>query len=300
MAWRKLGLVFAPTGRHPALVSHAALPVAAPLSGDLVRVFYSGRDAHNRSSIGSVVIRVAERPRVEEAPVAPLLTPGPLGTFDDSGLGVGSVVPGESDDQLYYMGWNVGGSVPWRNAIGVAVGSVESGRFERFSAGPIMDRDPVDHYSLSYPCVLNAGAGTWVMWYGTHLAWGADKADINHAIRRATSADGIAWTRSPEVVLGPEGDEIAVVRPSVLVTGESSRCGSPVADMGRTAWATPYPLMVSLGVAPIRRCRAPDTEDWEGGAATYPAAFTHTGRLWLLYNGKGYGATGFGLAIWEE
>ena len=88
------------------------------------------------------------------------------------------------DDGLYYMGWNVGGSVPWRNAIGVAVGSVESGRFERFSAGPIMDRDPVDHYSLSYPCVLNAGAGTWVMWYRNPSCLGSGQSGHKRTIRR--------------------------------------------------------------------------------------------------------------------
>jgi hypothetical protein len=300
MAWRKLGRVFTPAGRHPALASHAALPVAAPLSGDLVRVLFSGRDARNRSSVGSVVLRVGERPRVEDAPPAPLLEPGPLGAFDDSGLGVGSVVRGESEDRLYYMGWNIGGSVPWRNAIGVAVGSIADGRFERLSIGPIMDRDTVDHYSLSYPWVVNTGPGAWVMWYGTHLAWGARKADMSHSIRRATSADGISWSRDPAVVLAPEGDDIAVVRPTVLAARDGLRMWFARRAHGR--YGLGHAVSVD-GVSWRRRDAefpAPEADGWEGGAATYPSVFAHADRLWLLYNGDGYGATGFGLAVWEE
>lgn len=300
MAWRKLGLVFTPTSGHPALASHAALPVAVPLSGDFVRIFYSGRDADNRSSVGSVVIRLSERPRIEVAPPAPILEPGPRGAFDDSGLGVGSIVRADAEDRLYYMGWNVGGAVPWRNAIGLAVGSVEEGRFERLSAGPIMDRDMVDHYSLSYPWVLRTGPRSWTMWYGTHLTWGADKADMSHAIRRATSADGISWARDPAVVLGPEGDDIAVVRPSVLASGDGfemwfARRGHGPYGLGHAVSADGISWRRTDMQMPI-----PDTEGWEGGAATYPGAFTHAGRLWLLYNGSGYGAAGFGLAVWEE
>lgn len=300
MAWRKLGLLFKPSGRHLALVSHAALPVAAPLSGDLVRVFYSGRDEANRSSIGSVVIRLGEAPLVEDAPPDPILQPGLIGAFDDSGLGVGSVVRGDREDRLYYMGWNVGGSVPWRNAIGIAVGSVADGRFERLSDGPIMDRNTVDHYSLSYPWVLNSGSGVWTMWYGTHLAWGADKADMSHAIRRATSDDGLNWTRDPAVVLSAEADDIAVVRPSVIADGEGyqmwfARRGRGVYGLGHATSSDGISWRRSTVPVPI-----PDTGGWEGGEATYPGAFSHADRLWLLYNGHGYGAAGFGLAVWEE
>jgi hypothetical protein len=142
--WRKLGQVFAPPlpNADPALATHAALPVAVPLEGDLVRVFYSGRDGANRSAVGTMVVRIGERPSLVEASPLPILRPGGVGAFDDAGIGVGSVVPmGGGEDRLYYMGWNVGGSAPWRNAIGLAVGDMRQGRFERISAGPIMDRD---------------------------------------------------------------------------------------------------------------------------------------------------------------
>jgi hypothetical protein len=302
LAWRRLGLVFAPpaAGADAALTSHAALPVPFPLGGDLLRVFYSGRDAANRSSVGSVVLRLGEAPRLEEADPAPVLRPGGLGAFDDAGIGLGSLVADPAGDRLYYMGWNVGGAVPWRNAIGLALGDARAARFERFSAGPLLDRDIHDPYSLSYPWVLRLAPRDWRMWYGTHRSWGAATADMSHAIRAARSADGISWRRAARIAVPPEGEEIATVRPTVL-----ARAGG-----GFTMWfarrseAGPYALgrADSADGRIWRRAAAgldAARDGWEGGAITYPAAFEQLGRRWLLYNGAGYGATGFGLAVWD-
>jgi hypothetical protein len=273
--------------------------VAVPLGGDLARVFYSGRDAANRSSIGSLVVRLGELPRVEELAPAPALTPGITGAFDDAGCGLGCVVPNAGGDRLYYMGWNVGGSVPWRNAIGLAVGNARTGQFERYSAGPLMDRDIVDHFSLSYPWVLRLGPADWRMWYGTHLSWGARKSDMNHVIRAARSEDGILWHRETRVALAPEGEEIAVVRPCVVVAatgGEmwfARRAGGPY-RLGHARspdlchWQRDEDALLE-----------PEDDGWEAGALTYASVFDAAGRRWLLFNGSGYGATGIGLATWE-
>ena len=299
MAWRRLGSVYRPYGHHPLLATHAALPVAVSLGGDLVRVFYSGRDTGNRSSIGSLVLRLGETPRVEDVAPEPVLTPGAIGAFDDAGCGIGCVVPDPAGDRLYYMGWNVGGSVPWRNAIGLATGDARTGRFERHSAGPVMDRDTVDAFSLSYPWVVRLGPDDWRMWYGTHLAWGADKSDMNHAIRAAVSQDGIHWRRDAAVVVGPVGDEIAVVRPCVLADTEGGEMWFARRDHG------PY----RLGHARSSDLRSwhrddeallePDSGGWEAGALTYASVFDAMDRRWMLFNGAGYGATGIGLAVWD-
>lgn len=300
--WRKLGQVFAgPTKGHPALLTHAALPVAFPLTGDLVRVFFSGRDAANRSAIGSVVIRLGETPRLEEEQTEPVLLPGDIGAFDDAGVGLGCVVPAEDADRLYYMGWNVGGAVPWRNAIGVAFGSASEGRFERRFPGPIMDRAPLDPYSLSYPWVLRLGQGDWRMWYGTHLQWGATQADMSHAIRGASAVDGLEWRRDPHIGVPAQGDEIATVRPTVLRNPD----GSFEMCFAKRGLDGPYTLgrARSADGASWQRLPAPldpASDGWEGGALTYPAMFEHAGRRWLLFNGARYGATGFGIAVWDD
>lgn len=300
--WRKLGLVFAGfPGGHPALNSHVALPVPYSMGGDHVRVFYSGRDLQNRSSVGSVVVRLGETLHIEECSSEPIFQPGPTGAFDDAGIGVGCIVPGEEEDRLYYMGWNVGGSVPWRNAIGVAFGKAREARFERRFAGPLLDRSILDPYSLSYPWVLRLAPDDWWMWYGTHLQWGASQADMSHAVRRARSIDGLDWQRDTEICLPPQGDEIATVRPTVL------RAADGAFDMYFAARGLTIPYRIGRarsadGVSWHRvgaKISAAAT-GWEGGALTYPAVFEQAGRRWMLFNGQGYGATGFGIAVWEE
>lgn len=298
--WRRLGRVYEPAHSHPLLHSHAALPVGVPLGGEHVRVFYCGRDQANRSSIATLVLRLGEPPRVEEVALAPVLEPGSAGTFDDAGLGIGSIVPAPDGDRLYYMGWNLGRSVPWRNAIGVAIGDARQGRFKRLSAGPIMDRDITDHFSLSYPWVVRQSPDRWDMWYGTHLTWGHSSADMSHAIRKATSRDGLSWTRSPELSVRPRPNEIAVVRPSVIV----GRDGATMIFACRGHGPYRLGLAHSTDLKTWSRLEspvlAPEPGGWEGEALTYPSLFEALNRRWLLYNGSGYGASGFGLAVWEE
>lgn len=38
---------------------------------------------------------------------------------------------------------------------------------------------------------------------------------------------------------------------------------------------------------------------WDSEMIEYPFVFDHEGRRYMLYNGNGYGKTGFGLAVLE-
>ena len=66
--WRKLGQLYCPgeSGRHEKLLSHAANPLPVRLDGNVYRVFYSGRDAQNRSSVGAVDIDLVTRTVIQD------------------------------------------------------------------------------------------------------------------------------------------------------------------------------------------------------------------------------------------
>ena len=68
MKWEKLGLLYCPLGtsRHPKLISHTANPLPVFIEGDVYRVFFSGRDPDNRSSVGAVDIDIVKRKVVQE------------------------------------------------------------------------------------------------------------------------------------------------------------------------------------------------------------------------------------------
>ena len=300
MSWKRLGVVFVPDGKQSWARSHAALPAPVHVIGDMFRFFYSSRDAEKRSYVGWVDVEVSETPRIVENASEPALSPGRDGTFDDSGVGVGSITEMDGELALYYMGWNLGVRSPWRNAIGLARSPTLRAPFERFSPGPILDRSPEDPYTLSYPCVLRCGPQDWRMWYGSNLAPAVGNANMLHAIKFARSRDGVHWLRDGATVVGfAARGEYALSRPSVVkigdrllmcfsCRGENYHVGAASSGDG-VNWTR---LDATMGLGPCG-------DGWESEMTCYPALFMHRDRLWLAYNGSGYGATGFGLAVWK-
>src|SRR5215208_2574899 len=137
MRWIKKGLLFPAPFQPEWAVSHAALPIAESLGGDRWQVFFSARDARNRSSVGCFELEVRAPEQLVRTVEYPVLSPGGLGAFDEAGAtGAWSVTAGVRT-YLYYVGWNVGGAVPFRNAVGLAIRENDASVFTRYSSGPI-------------------------------------------------------------------------------------------------------------------------------------------------------------------
>ena len=298
MSWRKIGKVYVPDGRYEWGLTHAANPVAEDRGDGIVRIYFGTRDDRNRTHVSWVEIHLdGERFIVVRVAEEPVLTPGPLGGFDDSGVSVGCVIPQGDRLLLYYLGWNLGVTVPWRNSIGLAVRTGPDGPFERHSPAPILDRADVDPFTLSYPCVVCEG-GRWQMWYGSNLRWGSHESDMDHVIKYAWSDDGISWQRDGTIAIDLLPGEIAVCRPWVIREGDGWR-------MWFCYRGDAYRLGIATSTDGIRWKRSPESgldvsrDGWDSEMIGYPSAFAHGGRRYLLYNGNRYGQTGFGLAIEE-
>ena len=198
---------------------------------------------------------------------------------------------------LYYLGWNLGVTVPWRNTIGLAVSTGADAPFEKYALVPLLDRSAVDPFSISYPWVMQDG-GRWRMWYGSNLSWGKNAADMAHVIKYAESADGIHWRRDGVIAIAAKSaSEYAIAKPCVLKEGglyrmwyshrgEKYRIGYAESDDG-IAWRRKDEL-VGIDVS---------AEGWDSEAIQYAHVFRHRGELYMLYNGNAYGKTGFGLAV---
>jgi hypothetical protein len=300
MAWRRIGKIWGPDGSLDWARTHASLPVAVSLQGEEVRIYFSARDSENCSSVGWVDVALSESPKVLRIGDRPVVRASAPGHFDDSGIGIGSIVNDGQHDRLYYMGWNLGRLAPWRNSIGLAIGDARTGQFQKAFRGPIMDRSPEDPYTISYPWVLRLAADKWRMWYGSNIAWGGSSADMQHVIKAASSSDGVNWLRSEAPAVGfAEPGEYALARPCVIADrgrflmwfatrGEQYRIGSAISSDGET-WTRTDPEHGLL----------PATEGWDCEMVCYPCVFDHKGRRLMLYNGNAYGRDGFGLAIWE-
>jgi hypothetical protein len=279
--------------------AYAANPVAEPLGGDVFRVYFSGRNDHNRSSIGYVDLDITEPMTILREAEAPVLGPGATGMFDDCGASIGCIVAVGDQRYLYYMGWHVTDAVPWQNAIGMAISDGPGRPFRRVSHAPVLDLDATDPYTLSYPWVRYE-AGRFRMWYGSNVAWGRQKSDMRHVIKYAESADGIAWQRDNVVVIDFDGpDEYAICRPCLVKDAGGYR-------MWFCARGTSYRIWEARsddGIVWERRRDAPaidvSASGWDSEMTAYPCVFDHHDVRYMFYEGNGFGRTGFGLAVWE-
>jgi hypothetical protein len=293
--WTKLGRLFHASGEFQWLVSHASTPVAELLP-DAVRVYFSSRDEANRSHISHFDFDPERPERVLQLADRPIIEPGAAGLFDDSGTSAGCFVEVDGRKYLYYVGWNLAVTVPWRNSIGLAIAE-SGGAYIKHARAPIMDRDACDPYSLSYPWVLRE-SGVWRMWYGSNTSWGPEQQDMQHVIKYAESADGIDWHRSNRIAIGlSAADEYAISRPCVLRDndlyrmwyshrGSSYRIGYAESADGMT-WVR-RDADVGIDVSP---------EGWDSEMIEYPCVFDFKRERYMLYNGNGYGRTGIGLAV---
>lgn len=277
MKWDKRGCTYMPTGGN---WTHASTPFAEHISGDYYRVYYSSRDEKNRSHIFTLSMDVAKN-TVVAMDSKPVVSPGEPGTFDDSGASMGWLCKAGDSKYLYYLGWNLGVTVPWRNAIG-RVEIFPDGLISR-PVSPEMDRSELDPYSLSYPWVEGGE-----MLYGSNLGWGARREEMRHVIKRAVY-DGGRW-ESLGIVLNIKDDEYALCRPC---------------KVGNEIWYSykgpshNYRIGVAIDGERVDHLAGIDVSSggWDSDAICYAHVFLHKGQKHMLYNGNGHGKSGFGLAV---
>lgn len=299
MAWHRRGLIYAPSGEQPWLQSHASVPFAEALPGGLHRIWFSPRDSLNRSYVAWLVINVHRPNEILAMSPAPVVSHGPLGSFDDCGTMMSWIAGPDGHRQLYYVGWNTRATVPFHVSIGMARETPEGWR--RMNA-PALDRSLDDPWFCSNPCVLHDG-DDWRMWYLGGVGWFdiGGRPSPSYHICHARSVDGLLWTDRGRVVLPLEGDEFAIARPCVLRTDggwlmwfsartrdKPYRLGAAVSDDG-LSWRR-CPDLAGLGPAP---------SGWDSEMVAYPHVFEHSGTRWMLYCGNGFGRSGMGLAVWE-
>jgi hypothetical protein len=219
--------------------------------------------------------------------------------FDDCGASIGCITRVGEARYLYYMGWNLSVTVPWKNAIGLAVSESPDMPFKRYSTFPIVPLDETDPYTISYPWVTIEN-GLFRMWYGSNLKWGREKRDMLHIIKYAESDDGIHWQRRNQIVINSESPaEYAICKPCVLKDGDTHWMWF----CSRGAKYRIHLAKSSDGIKWERLGKDPGIDvsetGWDSDMIEYPSVFEHKGRRYLLYSGNEFGKNGFGMAVAE-
>lgn len=301
--WRKLGRLYAPegVGRHPKLASHAANPLPVQLDGDVYRIFYSGRDTANKSSVGAVDIDISRR-RIVMDHHDPFFEYGVGGGFYESGVSVGNCYESDGRRYMLFMGWETPPGEHWRGSVGRLLVRPDL-TLQLDSPGPFMPIGDIDPISLSYPWVRRNESGILDMWYGSTTSWDAGNGEMLHQLNHASSMDGHQWQRHGLAVPCEIGRAQAFSRPTVAVSPEGglemwfSYRGAPgkTYRIGHATSRDGYTWCLSLGGTGLDV----SDEGWDSEMTEYPFVFDHGGQRYMLYNGNGFGKTGFGLAVLE-
>lgn len=297
--WEKLGLIFNPDIISSKGLSAALMPIAEVLdeSKGLVRVYYSPRDKESRSEVHFFDFSLDNSLDIKRLSDQALIKHGAIGTFDDNGITLGSILNVKTNRYLFYTGWNLTVTVPMNNSIGIAKMN-KYGNYERLGNGPIMTRTLNEPYSCASPFVLFE-EGMYKMWYASMDKWEQENNVPKHFynIKYAESRDGINWERNGVVCIDYENDdEYAFGRPFILKE-----------DNLYKMWYCYRGDFYKIGYAESKngiKWKRKDEEagidvsksGWDSEMLDYPYIFDFRNSRYMLYNGNGYGKTGIGIA----
>jgi hypothetical protein len=271
------------------------------LENGQIDLYLSPRDTAGRAHIGLVRLGTSGDDGVLSVlgyEPDPLLSPGPLGAFDDSGVTMSCLVHTQGGTYLYYTGWSLGVTVPFYFYVGLAIRRPGGKQFERVSSAPILERNAVDPYLTASPWVLCEN-DVWRMWYVSCVDWRLVDGAAQHRyhIRYAESDDGIMWRRYGRVSIDFADDsEYAMSRPCIVRDDNGYRMWFAVrGDTYRLAYAESQDGLNWSRNDEIASLD-PSERGWDAEMVAYPTVFDHGGYRYLLYNGNGYGRTGIGYA----
>jgi hypothetical protein len=300
--WVKRGRLWEPPGPISWGSSHAALPALDPIARGRHWLYFSARDDEGRSAIGRVEVTLGGgRIELGSFDPSPVLGPGALGTFDDSGVTNAWIAADGDRRLLYYSGWTRGVTVPFYFYVGLAVSDDGGQTFRRHSEAPILERDAVDPYLTASPCVLREG-DRWRTWYVSGTGWSQDGDGPRHRyhVKYAESDDGVSWRRDGTVSIDyADESESAISRPCVVRD-----------DDGYRMWFAARGERYRIGYAESAdgiEWRRDDAragidvsgDGWDSEMVCYPYVHRDREHEYMLYNGNGYGRTGIGFAVRE-
>lgn len=296
MKWYKKSLVVKPQLHLDWMQSFAMIPTVEHVKGSQFKVYFSGRNNINQSHIGYANIEVNNGDiTVLNYSKSPVLIPGELGCFDDSGVTPSSIVNVGNKKYLYYIGWRSTSSVRMELVAGLAIGMDGEKCFKRYSKVPILhrnDNEPIN--ILTAPFVIKEDE-VFKMWYVSGICW-INKDLPQYDIKYAYSKDGVNWNQTGQIAIALNEGENALARPFVIKENNLYK-------MWFSYKKSKYNLGYAESTDGINWLRKddeigiyPSKEGWDSEMIEYACIFKYEGIEYMLYNGNEYGKDGIGYA----
>lgn len=272
---------------------------------DRIRVFCAGCDDDLRGRIFTIDLSREFPFSYIGHSESPVLDVGAPGSFDCDGVNPSCLVIRDGELWLYYIGWHrSAGDEPYTLISGLAISKDNGLTFSRKKA-PLLSSIGEERLFRTAPYVWHDGQ-YWCMLYiggDTFFSGPTGKRLPIYSVRYIKSPDGLNWPDSGGELISPNltAGEIGFGRP-VLLSGVdvpnriivSSRTIQgyrliegewPVQKNGNMAWTD-----VIL----------PSNEGWDSEMICFGAPIKIGSYNLMLYNGNGFGKTGFGIAVHSE
>lgn len=304
--WIKQGLIFNVEGDMDWNKSHCQVPVVDVISNETLRIYYATRDAAGKSRTSFIEVDSENPKNIKYIHKVPILDLGAAGTFDDSGIMPTSILTIKEKKYLYYIGWTTRETVPYNNAIGLAV-SIDGGNvFKKVSKGPIIGVGPKEPY-FTGTCNVIKVSNRYLAYYLSCIGWKniSGKIEPFYDIKIAESQNAKDWNLLNKTAIPLRNNEGGVASASVLiennkfkmwfsVRGESDYRENPN-NTYRIGYAESLDGFkwerIENNVLPL------SVYGWDSQMVAYPFVIKNDNKLLMFYNGNGFGQTGFGLAM---
>lgn len=307
--WIKKGLVFNVEGNYEWNKTHAQVPVADVLE-NCIRIYYATRNTEGKSTISYIEVEKDNPNKIIYEHDKTLLDFGKLGSFDDSGMMPSSIITFGEKKYLYYIGWTTRGTVPYQNAVGLAISEDGGKTFHRLSEGPIISVNHIEPY-FSGTSFVRLEKEVFKMWYLSCVKWEKfnDKIEPIYNIKYAESLDGISWKQTGKVAIPLNDDEGGLVSASVI--NEEGKYKMWFGKRKKSDYRTNIENTYRIGYAEsndgVNWIRMDDSSGiniskvgWDSEMISYPYLVNVEEQYLMFYNGNGFGKTGFGYAVWRK
>tara|TARA_Y100000591_G_C21780449_1_gene670720 strand:- start:63 stop:995 length:933 start_codon:yes stop_codon:yes gene_type:complete len=300
--WDKLGLIYSldNSTKNKYLLTHTSNPTALQIGPGLFRVFFSGRDAQNRSSVSAFDLDMNKYKVINDFK-KPLLKFNQNSNFFPDGISCSSIYEVKNTQYLTFMGWINKKNEHWRGLIGrVQLGS--DFEIQEDSSEILLNLNEIDKVSLSYPYIISE-EGLYKMYYGSTIDWDYKNGEMLHVINYAESNDGHNF--NPKGLAFPyiEGVAQAFSRPTILVRGYEKHAWFSYRGGNGDKYKIGYAFSKEKNNWNLNLSKNTiftSNEGWDCEMIEYPFVFEYNKEIFMLYNGNQYGKTGIGLAVMKN
>ena len=311
MKWTKKGFIYNTAGDHDWNRTYACGPTVLIVSDKIWRIYFDSRDDYNHSRPTYIEVEAGNPENIRYVHDRPLLDLGKIGTFDDSGITISTLIRVGDEVWMYYLGWTVRNTISYHNSTGLAISKDGGKTFTKFSEGPLLSPNYRHPYCNGAVDVMKDG-DVFRMWYTHFVEWKIynKHPEPLYNIAYAESSNGIDWDRPDLISVDfTDGKKCGIARPSVIKENGIYRMWYTYrgASDYRTNKANSYRVgyAESTDGKYFKRMDdqfnlKPSDEGWDSIMMTYPFVMKHGNKYFMFYNGNGFGESGFGYAVGEE